>query len=140
MAQSQEKFWKKLNAQKCENMTETHVTRIIKYATLSIFFLLIIIYAFSRSHDLIFGVKIKNVNLVDGVKVENNIQQITGNAKNAKNITLNGREISIDEKGNFNETVALLRGYNIINIRAEDKFGYVDEENYKLIYEAESTF
>lgn len=115
-------------------MTETHVTRLIKYISLSVFFVLILIYAFFRSHDLIFGIKIKNVNLVDGAKVENNIQKITGNAKNAKNITLNGREISIDEKGNFDETIALLQGYNIISIRAQDKFGYVDEKNYKLIY------
>ena len=39
------------------------------------------------------------------------------------------------EKGNFNETIALLLGYNIINIKAVDKFGHKDEKNYKLIYE-----
>lgn len=108
--------------------------KIIRVAGLSVFFLLIIVYAFFRSQDLIFGVKIKNVNIVDGTRVANNILEVTGNAKNAKNLTLNGREVSINLYGDFSETIALLSGYNVINIRAQDKFGYVDEKNYKLIY------
>lgn len=111
----------------------TNAKKILKIAGLSIFFILIIIYAFFRSHDLIFGVKIKNVNIVDGTKVASNILEITGNAKNATNLTLNGREISIDQEGNFNETIVLLIGYNIMNIKAQDKFGYSDEKNYQII-------
>ncbi len=112
----------------------TDVKKILKIASLTIFFLFIVIYGFSRSQDLIFGIKIKNVNIVEGAKVVNNIIEVAGNAENAINLTLNGREITIDEKGNFNETIALLPGYNIINITAKDKFGYVDQKNYKLIY------
>ncbi len=108
--------------------------KILQIGTLFIFFLLIFGYASFVSHNLIVGVKIKNVNLVDGAKVINSVQEITGNAKNATNLILNGREISIDENGNFNETIALLSGYNIINIKARDKFGYVDEKNYKVTY------
>lgn len=111
--------------------------RIVKIAGLSVFFILIIIYAFFVSRDLIFGVKIKNVNLVDGATVTENVIKITGNAKNAINLILNGREISVDQQGNFDETIALLPGYNIINIKARDKFEYVDEKNYKLMYKAE---
>ena len=112
----------------------SNAKKIIKIAGLSIFFILIIIYAFFVSKDLIFGVKIKNVSLVDGATFTENVIKITGNAKNAINLTLDGREISVDQAGNFNETIALLPGYNIINIKAKDKFGYVDEKNYKLIY------
>ncbi|MFA6177838.1 MAG: hypothetical protein WC694_03015 [Candidatus Paceibacterota bacterium] len=108
--------------------------KIIKIAVFSIFFILIIIYVILGSKDLIFGVKIKNVSLIDGTTVTSNIIKITGEAKNAINLTLDGRSISIDEQGNFDETIALLLGYNIINIKAEDKFGYVDEKNYKLMY------
>ena len=119
----------------------TNAKKIVKILGLSIFFLLIIIYAFFRSHDLIFGVKIKNVNIdglpaQSGTKVSYSVMKITGNAKNATNLTLNGREISIDENGNFDESFVLLMGYNIINIKAKDKFGYTDEKNYRLIYEA----
>ena len=112
----------------------TDAKKILQIVGLCAFFLFIIIYAFFRSQDLIFGVKIRNVNILDGAKVSNNIVKVTGNAKNAINVTLNGREISVDENGNFKETIALLSGYNIINILAKDKFEYTDEKNYKLIY------
>ena len=108
--------------------------KILKISGISVFFLFIIIFAFLRSYDLIFGVKIRNVNITDGAKVVESVMEIKGNAKNATFLTLNGREISIDKEGNFNETIALLSGYNIINIRAKDKFGYIDEKNYQLMH------
>jgi len=112
----------------------TDVKKILKTVSLSIFLLFIIIYAFFRSKDLVFGVKIRDVNIIDGVKVTDNIIKITGNAENAVNLTLNDRVISVDEKGNFNETIALLSGYNIISIKAKDEFGNSDKKNYKLMY------
>lgn len=113
-------------------MTNQDVKRILKVSLLSILFIFIVIYAFFNARGLIFGVKIKNVNLERKVE-ENNVVKITGNAKNAKNISLNGRNISIDQAGNFDETIILLPGYNIIDILATDKFGYKDEKNYQLI-------
>ena len=112
--------------------------KILKIAGILVFFFLITTYAFFTSKDLIFGVKIKNikindVSIVNGAKTDN-LLKVTGNAKNATTLTLNGREISIDQSGNFSETIALLRGYNVIDLRAEDKFEDSDEEIYKLIY------
>ena len=111
------------------------VKKIIKISSVSVLFLFIIIYAFFRSKDLIFGGKIKNVNIVNGSKITTDTINITGTAKNAIDLTLNGREISVDQQGNFNETIAPLPGYNVIDIKAQDKFGHVDEKNYKLIRE-----
>lgn len=107
--------------------------KIVKIAGLSLFFLFIVAYAFFRSYDLIFGVKITNVNIKDNQSFTENIQKITGNAENSVFLALNDREISVDEEGNFNEDIILALGYNIINIKAKDKFGHVDEKNYKLI-------
>jgi hypothetical protein len=112
----------------------SNIKKIAQIAGLSIFFILILVYAFFRSKDLIFGVKIKNVNIVDGATIKDKVMNVTGNAKNAINLSLDGREILMDAGGNFNETIALLPGYNIINIEAKDKFGYIDEKNYKLMY------
>lgn len=108
--------------------------KTLKMVLLGTLFLFIAVYSFAGSRQLVFGVKIKDVNIVDGSKLDHSVLEITGNAKNALKLTLNGREISIDQRGNFNETIALLLGYNIITIRAEDKFGNVDEKNYQLIY------
>lgn len=108
--------------------------KIIKIVGFSVFFILIILYAIFISKDLIFGIRIKDVNLSDGAVFTDNIVKLNGNAKNAIELTLNGREISIDQEGNWNETIALLPGYNIVTIKAIDKFGYVDEKNYKLMF------
>lgn len=114
--------------------SDINAKKILKITGISIFFILIVAYALFVSRDLIFGVKIKNVNLTDGTAFTESIQKVAGNAKNAVNLTLNGREISINQAGDFNETIGLLSGYNVISIRAQDKFGYVDEKNYKLMY------
>jgi hypothetical protein len=110
------------------------IKKIVKIALFSIFFIFIISYGFYRSKDLLFGVKISHVNLISGQTYTESIIPVTGNAKNAVTLTLNGREISVNEQGDFNESIALLPGYNIINIRAEDKFKFVDEKNYQLIF------
>ena len=112
-----------------------NVKKILKITALSIFFIFIIIYAFYRSYSLIFGVEIKNVNIEDGAKFSSAFLEITGVAKGAIKLTLNDREIPIDGAGNFKDEVVLLSGYNVISIKAIDKFGYTDEKNYKLIRE-----
>ncbi|MDR3519405.1 MAG: hypothetical protein P4L63_00735 [Candidatus Pacebacteria bacterium] len=117
----------------------TNIKKVVKIIGLSIFFLLIIIYAIFRSKDLILGVKIRNVEIngapiQDGATITSNSIEITGVARNAVDLTLDGREISIDQAGDFDETIALLTGYNIINLRAQDKFGKVDEKNYQLMH------
>lgn len=108
--------------------------KILRIILFSLFFIFIIVYAFFRSKELIFGVKIKDVNLNNYTTVNEEIIKIRGNAKNAIKLMINGREIYIDQKGNFEEDFAFLSGYNIISIQAQDKFGHTDEKNYKLMY------
>ena len=111
------------------------VTKVLRIFIFSDFFIIILVYAFLRSYDLIFGVKIKNVNIIDGANIVDSVLRVTGKAKNATELILNGRVISIDQSGNFSETVALLSGYNLINIKSKDKFGHRDEKSYQLILE-----
>lgn len=118
---------------------QNQAKKIVKIGALSILFLLIAIFVFFNSRNIIFGIKIRNVNIVDNQKFTGSILKITGNAKNALFISLNDREISVDQKGNFEETIALLPGYNVIEISAKDKFGNSDEKNYKVIYDASET-
>jgi hypothetical protein len=108
--------------------------KVVKIFLFCFFFLFIVSYGFSRSRDLLFGLKITNVSIVDGATLHDSSLPITGNARNAVKLTLNGREISISQAGDFSETVAPLPGYNIITLHAEDKFGFVDEKNYQLIF------
>ncbi len=121
-----EKMW-------CNKMN-TDAKKILKIVSLSVFLIFIVTYTFFRSKDLIFGVRITGLNVTDGMKVADKIMKITGNARNAVSLTLDDRIISIDQKGNFNETIALLPGYNIISIKAKDEFGNSDQKDYKLMY------
>lgn len=117
---------------------QNQIKKIVKISGIFVFFILIVAYASFISKDLVFGVKIKNVNLdslpiQSGATITKSVVKITGNAKNAIKLVLNGREISVDQQGNFEESIALLSGYNIISIVAQDKFGHTDEKNYQLM-------
>ena len=50
--------------------------KILQIVAFSVFFLFIIVYAFFRSQDLIFGVKIKNVN-IDGLPAQSGIKVVS---------------------------------------------------------------
>jgi len=110
------------------------VKKILKISALFLLFLFIVLFAFSRSKDLVFGMKIKNVNIENGATVVESELEVAGNAKNAVSVYLNDREISIDQAGNFKETIALIPGYNLVHLSASDKFGKKDEKNYELIF------
>ncbi len=115
--------------------TDYTFKEILRILLISLFFLFIIVYGFLRSQAVIFGVKIKDINIENWTTYTENPLKITGNAKNAIHLTINGREIYIDQKGNFAEDIVLLSGYNIIEIYAKDKFGKEDVKNYQLIYQ-----
>src|ERR1035437_9650813 len=59
---------------------------------------------------------------------------IVGIAKRVQDITLDGRSIIIDNKGNFSETILLMPGYNIEIIAAHDQFGHKTEKRLELVY------
>ncbi|HEU0085718.1 MAG TPA: hypothetical protein VFQ59_02045 [Candidatus Paceibacterota bacterium] len=108
--------------------------KIARIVSLSILLLFILGYGTFRASGLLFGVKIKDINISEGAVIEESIFVIRGNAKNAIEISINGREIWIDQEGNFHEAIAFLPGYNMVNIQAKDKFGNRDEKNYQLIF------
>ena len=80
--------------------------------------------------------------LFKGVEIEAKIEQIndtslavvSGVAKNATYISLNGREIFIDKNGNFREAVALIPGYTVITIDAMDKFENSADKKFQMVY------
>lgn len=84
--------------------------------------------------------------LIKGVKIEASIDQehnssmvsIKGNAKNAIYLSLNGREIFIEKDGAFTEPIALLPGFGVVTLTAQDKFGKTAEKKFEVVYE-EST-
>jgi hypothetical protein len=89
---------------------------------------------------MIFGYE-KMSFLWKGVKIEATLEQkddsslatIKGNAEKATHITLNGREIFIDKDGNFSEAIAMLPGFSVITLNAQDKFGKKAEKKFEVV-------
>lgn len=99
-------------------------------------FTIIALFAYLKMGFLIRGVQISaTINKEDASSA---IAQVTGNAKNAIYLSLNGREIFIDKDGSFKEPVALLPGLSVVTLNAQDKFGKTFEKKFEVIYK-EST-
>jgi hypothetical protein len=70
----------------------------------------------------------------NGVAVSESLISIDGQGKNTQEITLNGRPIVVDEAGNFSEKILLSYGYNVLELRAEDRFGKMTEQQLQIVY------
>ena len=81
--------------------------------------------------------------VIKGVKIEANMElqenspiaTIEGKAPKATHLSINGREIFIDKEGNFSEKIAVLPGFSIITIRAEDRFGNAALKKFEIARE-----
>jgi hypothetical protein len=108
---------------------------IIKTLFIGFFVLIIVGYGIFQSQKIVGGPKISVNSPATGQVVERSDVDISGVATNISAISLNDRPIFIDESGNFSEKLMLYPGYNIIKLRAEDKFGSKVEKDLELVYQ-----
>lgn len=96
-----------------------------------VLFVFIGVFAYMKMSFIMKGIQIE-------ASIEHNddtsLAKITGKAKNATFISLNGREIFIDKDGSFNESLALIPGLSVITINAQDKFGKSKEKKFQMVY------
>lgn len=92
-------------------------------------------YGIFNARQILSGPKIiiKNPNKSE-IYTENKILEISGLAKNATSIYINGKSINMDAKGNFREELLLYSGFNIITLYAKDRFGSEVYNNIKIYY------
>lgn len=69
-----------------------------------------------------------------GISVSESLISIEGRVKNSKEINLNDRPIVIDQAGNFSEKMLLSYGYNVLMLKAEDRFGKTAEQKLEIVY------
>jgi hypothetical protein len=108
--------------------------KIIKIAGVTFVVLIVLGYALVTSHSFISGPEIVIYEPVNGSALATSSVMIKGAALRIQDITLNGRPILIDEKGNFNETLLLSPGYNVSLFSAKDKFDRTTEYKLELVY------
>lgn len=63
---------------------------------------------------------------------------LKGKVVHSSFISINGRPIFIDEKGQFNEKLLLSSGVSIIDIYAKDKFGKEVRKKIDVLYQGET--
>jgi len=116
-------------------MTDRHATRrFIKFLIISIILLCVFGYTAYEIQKIVFGPKIEVISPINGSLISNPLAEVSGIAKNIKDISLNDKKIFIDEEGNFTEKLLLSYGYNTITIKASDKFGRNTEKIIEVIY------
>ncbi|MDQ1281788.1 MAG: hypothetical protein QG630_139 [Patescibacteria group bacterium] len=95
-------------------------------------FVVIIIYFSSRIFNFISGPRIKIYSPVPGQIIKSDTYIITGNVQNAKTIKINGKEINIDQKGDFKEEIIIKAPYTLIVIDAVDKYGKTKQQTMQV--------
>ena len=91
-------------------------------------------YIYFQAEDLIRGPILTVTVPKNGTTVNNSLIEVAGKARNISHISMNDRQIFIDEEGVFKEKLLLSYGYNIITVTVEDKFGREVKERLHLIY------
>ena len=86
-------------------------------------FLILSLYIYSQSNDLLKGPEISVDNLTNGTTVNTPFITLSGQAKRISKLYLNDDQIFTDDNGRFDQSLLLFSGYNILEIKATDAFG-----------------
>ena len=91
-------------------------------------------YGLWKSKELVGGPQLEVHSPLNGALVSESLVEIRGHAKNISFLTLNDDKIFTDEAGDFSEKILLSYGYNVMTIKAKDRFGRERIEILELIY------
>lgn len=116
-------------------MEKRNLKKIIRVTLTVLFFSFILLYAILNTRLISRGIDLSINGIENGKIYIEGTLEITGNAKRAKHVLVNGREISVNQQGDFKDYLVLLPGYNIMTISAEDKFGKITQETFDIVRE-----
>ena len=102
----------------------TNNSKIALKVFCSIFIGVIIVgYSLFSARHIIQGPTIVIESPQNGELLKNNFLELKGRSENLNYITLNDRQIFIDDEGNFKEKLILYEGENTLKFYGKDKFG-----------------
>ena len=100
---------------------------------IGLLFVIAITYGGFRAYPLIAGPSITIFNLKDGDTVASSTFEIYGQALRVKEITLQGRPITIDTEGHFAERLVAYPPYTILVLSATDLYGATVTKSLRVI-------
>lgn len=113
--------------------TQRSIRTYLKRGILVFAFLLIACYALFETRHLLLGPVISIEYPENGSTVADAFLELRANTKNVAQVSLNDRPVYINSKGHLKESLLLSHGYNIIYIKAEDRFGRSTEQKLEIL-------
>lgn len=104
------------------NLNLSNFSHIIRTSLFVLAAVFVLGYAVLRSVPYARGPIVTIYEPINGSTVATTTIEIVGKAERVNAITINGNNISIDEKGNFKETLIIFKGINLITVEATDQF------------------
>lgn len=103
-------------------------------AAIIVFVVVVIVsYAILRSLNYARGPVINIIRPFDYEAVASSTVMFSGQALRVNNLILNGKAVPIDQAGNFNESIIVFPGVNMITLQASDQFGRSVEKRLQVI-------
>jgi len=111
-----------------------NVPRIIRLALSGVGVALFMLYLGLHIHNILQPPTLLIVSPTDGDIMRENVVTIKGKTDPETKVSVNDKQIGNDEKGNFEEHIALSPGINTLIVSAQNKHGKVSTETYHVIY------
>jgi len=111
-----------------------HPTTYFRITAIAILVVAIASYSLFQARNIIGGPLVEIHTPKNGSTLSESLVSIEGRAENITHISLNDRQIFVDERGKFHEQLLLSYGYNILAVKARDKFGRETEKILELVY------
>ena len=113
----------------------TSLRRVLVTLCIILSLAFLVTYGFFEARRFLQGPSVFIETPREGARIEGPAILITGVASNISFITLNGRQIYIDEEGRFGETLTPPPGYTVLTVDVRDRFGRVKRAVRTLVIE-----
>ena len=120
-------------------MTQRSNTFIIPKFLITAAVLGVFALAAYNMRDLVLGTPLEVVAAQDGATLESTFLPLSGVARQARELLINGRTVPIDRAGNFTDAIILSPGYNIVEVALKDRFGNTETRTYHWVVEVPSS-
>lgn len=100
---------------------------------------LLVSYGIFNARNLLIGPTIEIFSPLNDSETNSNVLEVKGLAKNISFISLNEKPIFVSPDGFFDEKLLLSPGFNIIEVKAKDRFRQEEKEVIRVYYKQEET-
>lgn len=108
--------------------------KLIKIASFSFIILIVLVYSYYQTQEYLKGPVLEVTEPVANSTQSQNKITVKGYAKNISYLSMDGRQIFTNPSGEFSEDILLSKGYNIIDISAQDKYEREKQVVLQLVY------